>query len=87
MRPRIHFEGPQNKRRYDHWQWAMKAMTTYGPDINVSVPLDLAERLDLHELHGKVNYYAPALTFRLCGSTQNSISSVVACHPVADRQV
>jgi len=57
-----HFEGPQNNRRYDHWQWAMEAMTTYGPDINVSVPSDVAERLDLHELHGKVNYYAPALT-------------------------
>ena len=56
-----HFEGPQNKRRYDHWQWAMEAMTTYGPDVNVSLPRDLAERLDLHELHGKVNYYAPAL--------------------------
>ncbi|MCK1712944.1 MULTISPECIES: glutamate-cysteine ligase family protein [unclassified Bradyrhizobium] len=57
-----HFEGPQNKRRYDHWQWAMEAMTTYGPDINISVPSEVAERLDLHELHGKVNYYAPALT-------------------------
>jgi hypothetical protein len=53
MRPRIHFEGPQNKRRYDHWQWAMKAMTTYGPDINVSVPLDLAERLDLQSYMGR----------------------------------
>ena len=57
-----HFEGPQNKRRYDHWQWAMEAMTTYGPDVNVSLPRDLAERLDVHELHGKANYYAPALT-------------------------
>jgi len=57
-----HFEGPQNKRRYDHWQWAMEAMTTYGPDINVSVPPEVAAQLDLHELHGKVNYYAPALT-------------------------
>jgi carboxylate-amine ligase len=57
-----HFEGPQNKKRYDHWQWAMEAMTTYGPDVNVTVPSELAARLDLHELHGKVNYYAPALT-------------------------
>jgi len=57
-----HFEGPQNKRRYDHWQWAMEAMTTYGPDVNVSLPPDLGKRLDLHELHGRVNYYAPALT-------------------------
>jgi len=57
-----HFEGPQNKRRYDHWQWALEAMTTYGPDVNVSLPSHLSERLDLHDLHGKVNYYAPALT-------------------------
>lgn len=57
-----HFEGPQNKKRYDHWQWAMEAMTTYGPDVNVTLPRELADRLDLHELHGKVNYYAPALT-------------------------
>ena len=40
----------------------MEAMTTYGPDINVTVPPGLAAALDLHELHGKVNYYAPALT-------------------------
>ena len=26
-----HFEGPQNKKHYAHWQWAMEAMTTYGP--------------------------------------------------------
>jgi len=58
----IHFEGPQNKRRHDFWQWAMEAMLTYGPDVNVSVPEAVAERLDLNALHGKVNYYAPALT-------------------------
>jgi carboxylate-amine ligase len=57
-----HFEGPQNKRRHDFWQWAMEAMTTYGPDVNVSVPADLGERLDLKDLDAKVNYYAPALT-------------------------
>src|SRR3954468_16343971 len=56
-----HFEGPQNKRRYDHWQWAMEAMTTYGPDVNVSLPAARSAALDLHELHGRVNYYAPAL--------------------------
>jgi Glutamate-cysteine ligase family 2(GCS2) len=57
-----HFEGPQNKRRHDFWQWAMLAMTTYGPDVNVSLPPDLNERLDFADLHAKVNYYAPALT-------------------------
>jgi hypothetical protein len=25
------FDGPQNKRRQDFWQWAMEAMVTYGP--------------------------------------------------------
>jgi hypothetical protein len=40
----------------------MGAMTTYGPDVNVSLPPDLARRLDLGELHGKVNYYGPAVT-------------------------
>ncbi len=56
------FEGPQNKRRHDFWQWAMLAMTTYGPDVNVSLPAPLNDRLDPEDLHAKVNYYAPALT-------------------------
>jgi carboxylate-amine ligase len=57
-----HFEGPENKRRHDFWQWAMLAMTTYGPDVNVSLPAPLNDRLDAADLHRKVNYYAPALT-------------------------
>jgi carboxylate-amine ligase len=57
-----HFEGPQNKRRHDYWQWAMQAMLTYGPDVNVSLPPQLTERLNLPDLHSKVNYYSPALT-------------------------
>ena len=56
------FEGPQNKRRHDFWQWAMLAMTTYGPDMNVSLPPELNERVEFADLHAKVNYYAPALT-------------------------
>jgi carboxylate-amine ligase len=56
------FHGPQNKRRHDFWQWAMQAMLTYGPDVNVSLPPRLTERLNLPDLHAKVNYYAPALT-------------------------
>ena len=56
-----HFEGPQNKRRYDFWQWAMQVMLTYGPDVNVSLPPDLTARLDVADLHAKVNHYAPAL--------------------------
>lgn len=56
------FAGPQNKRRHDFWQWAMEAMTTYGPDVNVSLPTDVGKSLDLDDLDAKVNYYAPALT-------------------------
>ncbi len=56
------FEAPQNKRRYDFWQWAMQAMRTYGPDINISLPAHLNALLDVEDLHAKVNYYAPALT-------------------------
>jgi hypothetical protein len=27
----VQFFGPQNKRQYDYWQWAMVAILTYGP--------------------------------------------------------
>lgn len=56
-----HFEGPQNKRRHDFWQWAMEVMVTYGPDINVSLPPSLASRVEPADLHAKVNYYGPAM--------------------------
>lgn len=56
-----HFEGPQNRRRYDYWQWAMQVMTTYGPDINVALPPELSRRCEPGELNAKVNYYGPAL--------------------------
>src|SRR6516164_6696129 len=56
-----HFEGPQNKRRHDFWQWAMAAMLTYGPDINISMPEALTRRIDVRDLNEKVNYYIPAL--------------------------
>lgn len=57
-----HFEGPQNKRRHDFWQWAMTTMATYRPDINISLPSAMFEPIDLKDLHRKVNYYAPGLT-------------------------
>jgi len=56
------FTGPQNKRRHDYWQWSMEVMTTYGPDINVSLPKELAEKLDLIDLEAKINYYGPSLS-------------------------
>jgi len=62
------FQGPQNKRRYDFWQWAMEVMVTYGPDINISLPSDLETNLDLDDLHAKVNYYGPAMAAWSLGS-------------------
>jgi carboxylate-amine ligase len=56
------FSGPQNKRRHDYWQWSMEVMTTYGPDINVSLAPELAPGLDLADLEAKINYYGPALS-------------------------
>lgn len=57
------FSGPQNKRRHDFWLWAMEVMTTYGPDINVSFPKEITDRLfgNLDDLNAKVDYYAPAI--------------------------
>ena len=62
------FRGPQNKRRYDWWQWAMQVMTTYGPDINISVPTHLLQDFDLEDFEAKVNYYGPALAALSCAS-------------------
>jgi Glutamate-cysteine ligase family 2(GCS2) len=55
------FRGPRGRRSLDRWRWAQQAMLTYGPDVNVSLPGRLAGRLDLDDLHAKVNAYAPAL--------------------------
>jgi hypothetical protein len=58
------FEGPRCNRRYDFWKWALEVMTTYGPDINISFPDTIAEKLfqNKEDFEAKVNYYAPALT-------------------------
>ncbi len=63
-----HFEGPCNKRRYDYWIWAMEVMTTYGPDINVSLPPKLLTNFNKADFELKVNYYAPAFTALSVGS-------------------
>lgn len=64
------FSGPQNKRRHDFWLWAMEVMTTYGPDINISFPQEISDRLfaNTDDLNLKVNYYAPALAALSVGS-------------------
>lgn len=56
------FSGPQNKRRHDYWQWSMEVMTTYGPDINISLPEVLAAQVSEADLEAKINYYGPALS-------------------------
>src|SRR5262249_2625213 len=40
------FQGPQNHPRHDWWLWGMRAMTTYGPDVNLSLPEPERARFD-----------------------------------------
>jgi hypothetical protein len=57
------FDGPQYNRRYDFWKWALEVMTTYGPDINISFPKQITEKLfkNKKSFERKINYYAPSL--------------------------
>lgn len=55
------FYAERGHRRHDFWQWALQAMLTFGPDINISLPLELSQKLDLTDLDLKINYYAPAM--------------------------
>lgn len=54
------FFAKRNYRRDDYWQWALTAMTTFGPDINISLPSHLAS-IDLNVLEERINYYMPPL--------------------------
>jgi hypothetical protein len=55
------FSAPPNYRRHDYWQWALTAMTTYGPDMNISVPESLQDEIDRESLGEKINYYIPSV--------------------------
>lgn len=55
------FYADRGWRRHDFWQWALQAMLTFGPDVNVSLPQSLGEKRDLADLELKINYYAPAM--------------------------
>ena len=65
---RSRFRAAQNKRQHDDWLWSMEVMTTYGPDINVSLPEDLNRRLDLVDLDAKINHYAASMVALCVGS-------------------
>lgn len=55
------FQAAPNYRRHDYWQWALTAMTTYGPDMNISVPESLSDDIDRDQLGDKINYYLPSV--------------------------
>lgn len=60
------FQAAPNYRRHDYWQWALTAMTTFGPDINISLPQNLLDEVDQKHLNERINFYMPsvvALTF------------------------
>ena len=54
------FFAAPNYDRHDYWQWALTAMTTYGPDVNISIPTALSCNINIADLNRKVNYYMPA---------------------------
>jgi len=55
------FWGPQNHKRHDWWQWALRVASTYGPDLNLSVPEAQKPGFDWEALQRRANYYGPAL--------------------------
>lgn len=55
------FSGPQNHRTPPQWEWAQKAMVTYGPDINIKIPNSFLTEKFWSEIYQKVYFYAPAL--------------------------
>jgi carboxylate-amine ligase len=57
------YSGPQANRPEHFWKWALKAMMTYGPDINISWDSLAGKKLFDHknDFEAKLNYYAPAL--------------------------
>jgi carboxylate-amine ligase len=57
----FNFHAAPNYRRHDYWQWALTAMTTYGPDMNISVPESLTDDIDHETLGQKINYYIPSV--------------------------
>ncbi len=54
------FNAAPNYKRHDYWQWALTAATTFGPDINISLPEELSKRIDISELAAKINFFMPA---------------------------
>ena len=63
---RSNFQAPPNYKRHDYWQWALSAMTTFGPDINISLPESMSASVDRKLLNERINFYMPAavaLTF------------------------
>jgi hypothetical protein len=55
------FQAPPNYRRHDYWQWALTAMTTFGPDINISLPQNLVNEVDQKQLNERINFYMPSV--------------------------
>lgn len=55
------FQAAPNYKRHDYWQWALAAMTTFGPDINISLPKNIAAEVDQNSLNERINFYMPAV--------------------------
>jgi carboxylate-amine ligase len=55
------FNAPPNYIRHDYWQWALTAATTFGPDINISVPEELSKRIEPAQVAARINFYMPSV--------------------------
>lgn len=54
-------DGRRNYRRDDYWRWAQTVTTSYGPDINVSLPAEFEHHIASETLHNRINFYAPSV--------------------------
>lgn len=55
------FKAPPNYKRHDYWQWALTAATTFGPDINISLPEEYSANIEISQLAARINYYMPSV--------------------------
>jgi len=71
--PKDHsFKGPRGNR-IDTWMSAQNAMTSFGPDINISLPEDHFKRIASSDYEEKFNYYAaPMISWALSSPFKNN---------------
>lgn len=66
------FKGPRGNR-IETWMSAQNAMTSFGPDINISMPEELFNKISASDYEEKFNYYAaPMIAWALSSPFKNN---------------